>query len=490
MAVRYLCYHQNKNESYVANPDGSLIDSLLDSRSPVAGVTMDPSDPSTYTSNPIVVPELPVTGKAWPVALYELLEPNGFGMVFRLEADGNGDPYTRLDLFRRQDGSAATYKDLYLQLSGNPLDPSLTNLARARLARDTAGVANVFSMESNPVRYEASFILAPGFPILQSDAATAASIGAFDLTSPTFSQTNRDKYRLYVFDETGEGHWNFATSATVHDAPSLQALLSGSAKDPRTYVKRRRVPMGELFTTDSNNMRLKARLSISTIYAGASPGLWDGTGTWQPIVGGFRLLQDRLGIWISVPNPNGWNIGLPATSGMPFPAGTVRGIEDQANSSATHFSLRLTCVIEGDLGLDAVATQRPSSSTSFAIMRRIDASDRYFKQVVAANSEFNASGQPITIRDDTDDALSEAAARRLAGEAGEVAGSVTVPRFTTAYQIGDKIQSIVGRDLSLRTNAGAPLEDGQVFPTVVALSWDFNGKQQTELQLSDHRGQR
>ncbi len=489
MAVRYLCFRQNASETYVANPDGSLIDSLLDSRSPIAGVTMDPSDPSTYTSNPIIVPDMPVTGKPWPVALHELLEPNGFGMVFRLEAD-DGDPYTRLDLFRRQDGSPTTYKDLYLQPAGNPLDPTLTNLARARLARDTAGVANVYSLESNPVRFEASFVLAPGFSIVQSDAANAASIGAFDLTSATFSQVNRDKYRLYVFDETGEGHWTFATGSIVNVATSLQALLSDSAKNARTYVKRRRVPIGQLFTKDANNMPLKARLAISTNYAGASPGLWDGTGTWQPVVGGFRLLQDRLGIWISVPNPNGWNIGLPATSGMPYPAGTVRGIEDQANSTAAHFFLRLTCVIEGDWGLHAVASQRPSSSTSFAITRRVDASDRYFKQVVAANSEFNTTSQAITVRDDTDDALSEAAARRLAGESGEVAGSVTVPRFTTAYRIGDKIRAIVGRNLSLRTNAGAPLEEGSVFPTVVALNWDFNGKQQTELQLSDHRGAR
>lgn len=490
MAVRYLCYRHNPNETYVANPDGTLIDDLLDSRSPIAGVTMDPSDPSTYTSSPIVVPELPVTGKAWPVALHELLEPNGFGMVFRLESDENGDPYTRLDIFRRQDGSTSTYKDLYLQPSGNPLDPTLTNLARARLARDTAGIANVYSVESNPVRYEASFVLAPGYPIVQSDAATAASIGVFDLTAPTFSQANRDKYRLYVFDETGEGHWSFTTGAMSSTATLLDDLLSDSANDPRNYVKRRRVPVGVLFTRDANNMPLKARLAISTDFAGASPGLWDGTGTWQPVVGGYRLLQDRLGIWISVPNPNGWNIGLPETSGMPYPAGTVRGVEDQANTSATHFFLRLTCVIEGDLGLNAVAAQRPSSSTSFAIMRRVDARDRYFKQVVAAKSEFNTTSQAITIRDDTDDALSEAAARRLAGESGEVAGSVTVPRFTTAYRIGDKIQAIVGRNLSLRTNAGAPLEEGQVFPSVVALSWDFNGKQQTELQLSDHRGQR
>src|SRR4029077_669635 len=125
-------------------PDGALLDALLDSRSPTAGVSMDPSDPSTYTSEPIYVPDFPASGKPWPVALYQLLEPNGFGMVFRLETDLAGNPSTRLDIFRRQDGSASSYKDLYFQSSGEPLDPARTNLARARLARDSADVANAF----------------------------------------------------------------------------------------------------------------------------------------------------------------------------------------------------------------------------------------------------------------------------------------------------------------------------------------------------------
>ena len=108
---------------------------------------------------------------------------------------------------------------------------------------------------------------------------------------------------------------------------------------------------------------------------------------------------------------------------------------------------------------------------------------------MAANSEFNLTSDEIVVRDDSVDALAEANARRTANEAGEVAGVVTIPRFTQAYRIGDRICSIQGRDLSLRTNAGAPTEEGEVFPAVVGLSWDFDGKQQTLLQLSDQRGQ-
>src|SRR5262249_40122992 len=154
---------------------------------------------------------------------------------------------------------------------------------------------------------------APGFPVAPGDAADSAAIKAFDRSAPSFSQANRDKYRLYVFDETGEGHWDFASSSTTHTAASLAGLLGGDEDVP--CVRRRRGPARELFSTDANHKPLKARLAISADYTGPAPGLWDGTGTWQNVAGGFDLLMDRLGVWINVPNPNGWNIGAPAQSG-------------------------------------------------------------------------------------------------------------------------------------------------------------------------------
>ncbi len=489
MAIRYLCYRHNADQAHVKNPDGSLLDALLDSRVPGPGDGLLPGNPDTYSSGPLVVPDCPATGKAWPAVVRDLLEPNGFGMAFRLETDRDGNPATALDVFRRQDGSASTYKDLYLQPRGSALDPGRSNLAEAQLARDMNGVANAFTVESELIRYEASFILAPGFPVSPDDAVGYTSLAAFDKNSPDFSKTNHDKYRLYVFDETGEGHWDWISSALSSKVPKLDGLLGGEADPAGGYVKRRRIPVGELFTLDPNRKPLRAQLSIATDYRGTRPGLWDGTGTWQQVGGGFELLKDRLGIWINASNPNCWNIQASKVSGAPYPAGVVKGVEDQANAKARHFTLRLTCVIEGDRVLAATAGRRPSSPISYTITRRVDARDRYAKHVVAAGSEFNPGPGAIVVRDDSPDALSEASARRTASEAGEVAGVVAIPRFSQAYRIGDRIRSIQGRDLSLRTNAGAPTEEGEVFPAVVGLIWDFDGKQQTILHLSDHRGQ-
>ncbi len=487
-AIRYLCYHKNPDQAYVQNPPGEEIDSLLDSRSPTNGISLQQGDPTTFGSRPLDVPDYPATGKAWPNVLEDLLRPNGFGMAFRLETGDDGLPSTRLDLFRRQDGSPAVAKDLFLQPRGVVLDPAQSNINAARLARDMTGVVNAYSVESELIRYEASFILAPGFAISASDAQDATALGAFDLSNPAFSSTNHDRYRLYVFDETGEGHWDWSGSRIVSTVASLAGLFGTDPAHPTPYANRRRVPLGELFTRDSNQKPLRARLSISTDYTGPQPTLWNGTGTWQPIHGGFSLLRDRLGIWISVANPNGWAIGASGVSGAPYPSGVLRGVEDQATSGRKRFALRLTCVVEGDKVLSATAKRRPSSPTTFQVLRRIDARDRYFKHLVAPNSEFNLTSAFVTDRDDSQDAQAEADSRRLAAEAGEVAGSVTIPRFTEAYRVGDRLRAIQGRGLSLRTNAGAPNEEGEVYPAVVGLTWDFDGKQQTILHLSDERG--
>ena len=193
------------------------------------------------------------------------------------------------------------------------------------------------------------------------------SISSFDRNDPAFSQTNHDRYRLYIMDETGEGHWDFDSASMVNTVPSLQPLLGNEKRESTSFVKRRRIPLGELISTDPNQKPLKPRLAISTNYTGAKPGLWDGSGTWQTVMGGFELLQDRLGVWISAQNPNSWNIGASQLAGAAYPSGIVRGVEDQADPTSVPFLLRLTCVIKGDKILSATANKRPASPTVFTI---------------------------------------------------------------------------------------------------------------------------
>jgi hypothetical protein len=476
MAIKYLLFTNNQDETFVRNPDPDLLDVLLQS-----------SIDATTSSDELIVPDFWATGKPWPIAIYGLLKPNGFGMGFVLETSGNGEPVTRLKIFRVQGFSEGIDKELFLQSYGEELDSTQTNMGQARLARDTSRIANSYVVDTALTRYEASFILAPGFRISETDSLSISSIDAFSLSSTADSTENLGKYRLFIFDEIGDGHWNRNSAELQFSATSLREVLDSDNDRPSTYVERRRIPLPNLLTNDSDHRNVKAQLSISTDYAGLEPGLWNGTGNWQIVSGGWELLTDRLGVYVNVSNPNGWNIGPSREQSAPFPTGVVRVVEALSRPDRTPFRLRLTCVIEGDRMLDVTAERRDSSPTKYNIQSRIEARARYLKEVKVGKSEFNPGSNPVIVRDDTDEAKKEAEARRLTTESGVVAGTVTIPRFTMSYEIGDRISAIRGRNLSLRTNAGATSVEREVFPTIISRTWNFDQRQRTLLQLSDQR---
>lgn len=477
MAVKYLIFTNNGDESYVRNPDPLLLDTIFTESSP--GIQSDEN---------LIIPDYCATGRPWPMALHELLKPHGFGMGFSLNTNENGEPITRLRVFRVEGWSQGIEKDLFLQSYGEALNPSASNLMATNIERNTSHIINSYILDTALTRYEASFILSPGFEILPLDSSSLAQLDRFSLNSGSTLLADADKYRLYIFDETGDGHWNFALNALEYKASLLNDLFGSDIGESTSTVRRRRIPFPELLTLDAASRPLKAQLSVSTDYAGSEPGIWDGTGTWQIVLGGYELLRDRLGVWVNVANPNGWNIGASKDSSAPYPAGVVRSVEALSKVGATQFTLRLTCVIEGDHGIPTLADRRGSSPTVFTRQGRIDARSRYLKSVKSAKSEFNMSSSIVVIRDDESDARTEVRTRQITTECGIVSGTVVVPYFTLAYEIGDRIRSIQGRNLSLRTNAGAPSIESEVYPTVIGRIWDFNGRQSTVLQLSDLKG--
>jgi hypothetical protein len=58
-----------------------------------------------------------------------------------------------------------------------------------------------------------------------------------------------------------------------------------------------------------------------------------------------------------------------------------------------------------------------------------------------------------------------------------------------AYQIGDKIDAIDGRGISFQSNAAGEQKETPIYPAIVSLSFDLDGKQATTLELNDRRGE-
>jgi hypothetical protein len=471
-ALRYLLFTMNPDQTYVNNPDGGYLDGLLVSPSASGDTTM-----------PIRCPDTPITGKDWPGTVNRLISNSGFGTNFQLTTVG-GLPVTNWNVFANQSG---TVKQLYLSGRGTPFDARLFNLQSSNIHRDLADVVNQVTVVGGLDRWEASFVLAPGFEMSAVDGLVA--------NIPTFNRGNstlETDYRLYVLDECGEGHYKIGDTTQVNTPAKLDDLFGAPVAGVPQYAQRRRPGIGKLITVDpTTNMPYGAKLAISADYDTGQtkgPGLWDGTGTWQVITSTtWQMLDDRLGIEITDHNPNSWEIGTgtPAEFASIFYYGVVRGIEKQcAFVSGSSFWLRLTCVVESDQALSQTAVPTGNSPLPQPIERTVDASDRYHNEFVDFPSQFNSTGSSdLNPRNNNAAALAEAQAMRLNQESGVLSGPVTIPRLTTYYQVGDRISAIEGRNLGLRTDQGT---GNPIYPVVVGRRFEFGPDgQYTILELSD-----
>jgi hypothetical protein len=435
----------------------------------------------------------------------KLITPHGFAMRFAQGYDFGGNPAHRLMIYRVDDG--LRIKSLYLQAPGNALDPGLNNVQGLNLARDTSQLVNKVIIGTDPTKYEVSVVLAPGFEIAGTDA-DADNLKKWQKGDA--GDTYPPNYRVFVAAEDGTPHWKFGLLALVDDVTSLADIFGdprlSEAKQEMQYVTRPRPGDMTCFSLDEEGKPRQAELWISTVFDSAKydavqdadlpyPGVWskaDGE-DWQRVnEGGWRLLKDRLGIELTMADPASWSIGESTTPDAPFPSGKVNVVESMANPTRPgeanpRFWFRLTTVIESDEAMDATAGRRFASPTAYEVAKYIDAKDKFQKWVIDGSSHFNPKPVATVARDDTLAAQSYAAAIRRANETGVFGGSVTIPRISLDYLPGDKVDVIRGRGIDLTCDAGWEAGEERRYPTVVGLTWHFEGGQATELSLSDHR---
>jgi len=478
---------------------GSLDDVLqvLQPSDPDGTGPIDASNGTTFVKAGINVVDYDATGKGWPTALEEIIAPHGFAMCWRL-SDATpkagaewGDPRWNLAIYHRDDN--ANLKPLLLPPAGTDLDPAAVNVGALAVSRDVHDLANKVYVDASPVRFEASILLAPGFTISAGDAS---SLDDYVADGPNFD-VNRDEYRVFVADECGEGHWSHKVDDFVADPPTLSAILQSELTPAAKFVVRRRPGVNAILKRGPDGEALKAQLHVARLSSMDSqfwrPGLWqDGVGTWQLVDSSeWSLLDDRLGIRINCSDPNSFKIGQPSDPAAPFPSGKLTIVESLAASigdKSQGFMFRLTCCIDGDSDFGMIASRRSASPTKFSVARRIDARDRYRMWIQSQFSALKPAGvrKDVAVVDDTKEAKSYASSARRHLEFGSMAGSATIPRLSTAYQVGDKISDVRGREISLRTNLGAETGESPVYPSVTGISWDCDGRQATTLELDDH----
>jgi hypothetical protein len=498
-AACYIISIGNPSVEFVDYKDlQELTDDLVSIRPDPEDGRIDWLDPTTFVIEEIEVEDLDVTQATWPEALEQLLAPHGFAMRFRLEEEEPGEdaeegtptePKWWLDIYRKDDTDRV--KKLYLQEAGEAYSPARTNVLEVKLARDTSGVENMVVLDTVPTLYEASFLLAPGF-----------EPAAGDTPEDFEGQEAGDKYRVWVFDECGEGYWDINTDTWIEGDPGdLRRVLHASDdedKDPE-FARRRRPGQAKLISTDAGGQPRRTIVHYSNNYDGVMPGVWDPDhrADWAELNNSeWELLDDRLGIRIRAQKPNEVKAGeIKEGATDPYDNGGVLNLVEwcaRPTAARPFPRFRVTCVIEADDDLRVVGDWRQASSiTSRPVARIHDERARYRKRVVGRYSYLTTfarlAKEDFAPVDDTEEAQAYADALRRARESGTFAGSVTLNGVRSAYEVGDRIASIVGRNIQLRTNLGIEEDESPVYPVVVGLRWECDGEQRTVLQLADRR---
>lgn len=448
----------------------------------IADEDIDP----VYTHIP--VSDMPITGRDVLTVMHGLLHDKGFTLRIRpvLQPARAADIGYTIDHLRNQGGRD---RELWLQPRGETLDPKLTNCASISLRRDIGSVITRFNVVGTLNRHEVSFVLAPEFDQSLDDAA-AANLPKWDANAIKTTPANRDKYRVFGVNETGNEniYWILGlpnANYNLEEPLDVADALYDEYSPEFPVLHRPRKPIGTLLKRNEDGSRRRATLHYSLDYTGKIPGVWDGTGTWKPITGSWELLEDRIGIRITADHPNQWRVGT--TEGGRHEV--LRLVEGMLGLGSGVPRLRLTCVVESDARLSIAADKRSIAALPYNVTRDVDASDRVRRDFVYDPVE--RKGVKVSSGIHSDDLHSESLAYQAGADTGILSGPAMIPYFTTYYELADRITKIRGRNLHLRTDIGTPeTSEPPHYPIVESVRWDFDGGQRTTLFLSDESRQR
>jgi hypothetical protein len=488
---------------FVSYPSIKTIQSVLTALVPPSG--RGTVNSSNAVSADIKIRDYDASNKAVPDAMAELLRYCGFVMVFVTETDaGNSTPTTKLRMVRRDGLSTQTPKLLYLAASGGGgvLDLAANNATELHLARDGNDVVNQWTVETALKQVEITVSLAPGFEPSSTDQAPTFFLS--NLTNPSVPMTRRKKYRWWIADECGDGHWNADTEEWVKDQAIDFSVIFPNDKDGNsTYVDRYRPGSNVLISKDKDGRPLKSVLEYLGGTTSDDPAIWDAPPTPAIVIPhghGWKMLEDQLGIELTMNNPDEWVIkGDNQIAAVNAGQTHIPVVTWMANPDPkTNFMLRLTTVVEADERIpyeDVTALGRVASPNLYDIERAIDGKDHFQYCTVSKGSlYYKTSGGDGTndyvARDDTKAALAHAQQLRSAHEFPTLAGSATIPYLTNYYQIGDRVKIVYGRNASLQINVGTDKGETPSYPWIVAYSWLMEGdRQATVLQFSDRRAE-
>ena len=252
------------NEPSPIDADGNpyVIYPTLDSLQDVAICYSPPNDgplnnDDAQRSN-IEIRDYDASNKAVPDVMAELLRYCGFVMVFFTDTASDGSPQTTLKVIRKDALSTQAPKPLLLAADGaSSLDLASNNTTAIHLARDLNELVNQWTLETALKQVEVTVYLAPGFEPISGDDSSSNVTKWYSSNLTNATDISRRKYRWWIADECGDGHWNFQTSTWVTDTPlDLSPVFPNPTTTPNyTYCDRYRPGSRTLISKDPRASR-------------------------------------------------------------------------------------------------------------------------------------------------------------------------------------------------------------------------------------------
>ena len=386
-AIKYLIATEpspkdDAENAYVQYPTLDSLDDILGTYAPPDDGLLNSGD--AMESN-VKIRDYDASNKAVPDVMAELLRYGGFVMALhdqhrrrRQSADGAEDQAAGRAVDRRTEAAVSGRRAERRRWTWHRTTPGPAPGPRLQFGRQRVGHRDRASAVS---KSRSTWLRSFSRPAATVRPARSRNGTRSNLTNAT--DNARRMYRWYGADECADGHWNASTSSWVtdHVIDFDPVFPPSETSEQTTWVARYRPGQRTLISKDAAGKPLKAVLELCTSTESEDPSIMtedDGL-TWTTITKGWQLLDDRLGIEVTIENPEEWHTGQQKRSAASVPV--IRGVTWAADPDTTNnksILLRLTTVIDADVRIgDAKADKRVSSPTQFTRRRSADGKDHF-----------------------------------------------------------------------------------------------------------------
>lgn len=410
------------------NPDQTYIENF-----PTREARNDPRDPQFDASPDLEDLTLP-RGQYLSAYLDALLPAYGHQWTVDFNTDEEATAITpRIHVMRRGEG---TKRVIPYQKIGEDLDTSKTQPLSVDISVDVSQLANIVVAQGSLIEREVTIELKRGWPEERDEAA----LTDLDKTPTSYDAANDPVWRKWVGNEAGD---------YIGLRSELTEPLDLSTEFPEGYVPKRR-PVEDCLTFRSGTEQEAARQPPLLEYS------INGGTSWKRAGHDWRPLTHEFGVYLTDPKAGG----------------LVKLLHDAGENAR----LRLTGTIRGDKRIEHEVDRTEDSPTSIETRLFLDLSHRFHKRGRATSTmsgEFDEAADQTALEDFLEKVADST-------KAAVIGSQLPLDGLVFEYLIGDVIENIQGRNLSLNRLATDAEKRGV---QIVGITWHID-RQRTLLTVT------